>query len=367
MLIIGETMKKTAIFITIIFILLGNLYTFANTNSKIPIKGLSGYYIVQLENTDSLDNMIVIDEDGNQVTARAYKYISPEVGMGNTIEVMSKYSDYKDVSNTDYEYDFRGLINTDFKEIIPCKYYTLTVHNINDFIFISVPVQGGSIFYNLDGKEISEEDIYNYADLNDIDSDKWAEYIIKRAILYDMIPSDLQREYKKDISRSEFCSLAVKPYTQYIEQLKNNSGDDYADEFKFVLPVLLPNDNPFDDCSSDDVVLAYKLGIVKGMGERKFLPDSPITRQEAAVIMVNLKNCLEKIYQFKLIKKTDLFDDEKYFAPWAKDSIYTICGVKEPSNNKSHIMNGTGNNIFSPLSNITREQAIAIVYRFIYE
>ena len=45
---------------------------------------------------------------------------------------------------------------------------------------------------------------------------------------------------------------------------------------------------PFTDIDDDYVTAAYTIGIVSGVGNDMFNPDSAITRQEAAVMLNNL-------------------------------------------------------------------------------
>jgi hypothetical protein len=107
----------------------------------------------------------------------------------------------------------------------------------------------------------------------------------------------------------------------------------------------------FTDTDKEYINNAYELGIVSGVGNNKFAPDNSITRQEAAVMLNNLA----ELVNITDINNSEKFIDEKYFANWAKDSIYSI-------SNKG-IMLGTEENKFSPWMNYTREQAIATMLR----
>ncbi|GEM_PF-1926311 len=168
----------------------------------------------------------------------------------------------------------------------------------------------------------------------------WAKESIENAISAGIIPDTLQSDYTNNITRQEFCRLAVQTYmtkTGYALQ----SG----------------LQTPFTDVDDDYVTTAYMLNIVSGVGDNKFNPDSNITRQEAAVMLNNLAG-VSGIDNSKV--KTEKFVDESYFADWAEDAIYKVSAIE---NGGTAIMTGTGNGKFSPWMNYTREQAAATMYR----
>ncbi len=175
------------------------------------------------------------------------------------------------------------------------------------------------------------------------DCSPWAKESIDKAISEGIVPETLQSDYTSNITRKEFCRLAVQTYikkTGYTTQ-------EYLQ-------------TPFTDIDDDYVTTAYMLEIVSGKGNEKFDPDSAITRQEAAVMLNNLAE-VSGVDNNKT--NTEKFVDEDHFASWAKDAIYKISAVK---NGGTAVMSGTGSGKFSPWMNYTREQAIATMYR-LYE
>ena len=146
--------------------------------------------------------------------------------------------------------------------------------------------------------------------------------------------------FNRNITREEFCTIVVKLY----ERLSGKKTVSY--------------DNPFTDVVSDDVVKAFRLGIVKGTSATTFSPDNKITRQE---ICVMIARCLEaSVSGIKINSNSNLsFDDNNQIASWAKESMGYCYSVG--------IMNGVGNNRIAPLSNTTREQAIALIERTFQE
>ena len=95
---------------------------------------------------------------------------------------------------------------------------------------------------------------------------------------------------------------------------------------------------------------ANEKGIIKGTGEGDFEGDRNITRQEIATIL----NRYEKAMNLNLSKKDAVdFSDNDKIADWAKED------VKEA--HEKGIFNGKDNNMFDPLSNITRAEVAQVV------
>ena len=95
---------------------------------------------------------------------------------------------------------------------------------------------------------------------------------------------------------------------------------------------------------------ANEKGIIKGTGEGDFEGDRNITRQEIATIL----NRYEKAMNLNLSKKDAVdFSDNDKIADWAK------ADVKEA--HEKGIFNGKDNNMFDPISNITRAEVAQVV------
>ena len=119
-------------------------------------------------------------------------------------------------------------------------------------------------------------------------------------------------------------------------------------------------ENHFTDVSEDDwyykaVAWAYDKGAVSGMGEGKFAPNAPITRQQLCVMINALAS---KHYGKTMINAARLFDDDVMIASWAKDSVYSC--------RTAGIVSGMTGNVFSPLSDVTRAQA-AVMFSALYD
>jgi len=112
----------------------------------------------------------------------------------------------------------------------------------------------------------------------------------------------------------------------------------------------------FIDTDNPDIIAANLLGILNGRGNGIFDPNSGITRQEAAVMLANAA----KVMGIKA-GTAPTFKDMDKAASWAQDAIKTVTAIKASTGN--NVMNGTGNDQFSPLATYTREQSILTVYR----
>ena len=168
----------------------------------------------------------------------------------------------------------------------------------------------------------------------------WAKTEITQAFNDGLTYDGVMSNFGRNITREEFCTIVVKMY----EKISGKKA--------------VSSDNPFTDVVSDDVVKAFRLGIVKGTSATTFSPDNKITRQE---ICVMITRCLQaSVSGINTSSANDLaFADKSQIASWAKESM-GFC-------NSVGIMNGVGNNKISPLANTTREQAIALIERTFQE
>lgn len=194
---------------------------------------------------------------------------------------------------------------------------------------------------------------YGNADLpvdpNDIPS-SWAQEQVDDAILADLIPRDLQRAYRSNITREEFCRLMVI----LVERKTGMTASAYAQSRGKSIT------DPFNDTDSADILAAYALGIVKGDSDTTFNPEGSITRQEAAVMLARTAGVLGIASG-----EGQSFDDAANIASWAKEGVGIVSGLTDPVTG-SAVMGGTGNGCFSPLDPYTREQAYLTVLRLFH-
>ncbi|GKX28607.1 hypothetical protein SH1V18_10870 [Vallitalea longa] len=199
----------------------------------------------------------------------------------------------------------------------------------------------------------------------------WAKDIIKESIEEGLVPEHLQNNYQDDITREEFTELMV---TAIIAKV-NKYNDDYMSEFarkpwKFqVLTVdnyfdYVTTDVKFDDTDNKYVKMANTLGIIQGVGNNNFAPDDLITREQAACMFFNYAQT--EVSPDTIAAEENLSDIETC-SDWAKLGVELAyhCnlfnGTKEPIKDNWGFVVTQGK--FSPLDNITREQAIAVTKR----
>lgn len=235
-----------------------------------------------------------------------------------------------------------GCISKDGKIIIEPIYDSLSYSGNNIFSGVK---DNKSITINLNEDKNSDS-----SSIIDKSYDKWAEDSILKAIDNNIVPFMLQNNYKNAITRKEFCQIAVQLYMS----MTNKNLDDIIKEKNIVL-----NNNIFSDTNDKNILIAYHLKIVNGVGNNKFLPDSKITRQEAAVMLNNLYTQLNLNYKIIEIEK---YQDDNYIAQWAKESVYKMSGLKN-ENTKIAVFNGVGNNKFLPLGTYTKQESIATIIR----
>ncbi len=172
--------------------------------------------------------------------------------------------------------------------------------------------------------------------------DDWAQDAMKAAYDAGLVPVALQRtDLRQDITRAEFSAVAVSLY----EALTGTA-----------VPVFT-GASPFADTNDDAVLKAYQLGAVSGMGNRSFLPEETLTREQAAAI-------LGRVYErYKTGKITggatfnptaaEGFEDRYRIAEWAKGYVGLFV--------ENGVISGVGNNRFAPKQAISRQAALKIV------
>jgi len=173
----------------------------------------------------------------------------------------------------------------------------------------------------------------------DLDSaSEWAKEDLAAALAKGFVPSDLLSDYRDVITRAEFCRMAVK----WVEYATGKSIDAVLSE-----KGLSRNPNAFTDTSDPDILAAFALGITSGMGNNTFSPDGQFNREQAAGMIMNTCRAIG----------ADVSDlPPSGFADIETASVWTIDGINFVRANG--IMQGTGDDKFSPKNPYTREQSI---------
>ena len=178
----------------------------------------------------------------------------------------------------------------------------------------------------------------------------WAKNEVSGAILNNIVPGDLCLNYKKYISRADFCKLTQ----QFLETVSGMSISEILKKSGKNVDMSY-----FADTRNEYVHNICALGIVSGRESRIFDPFSPISRQEAAVILTRTASVLgvKEIYDMPRA-----FSDYDSIASWAKQSVDFVSATTDPTSGKA-VMGGMTEYEFCPDETFTRQQAYISMYR----
>ena len=173
----------------------------------------------------------------------------------------------------------------------------------------------------------------------------WASADISAAVSAGIVPDALQNGYQKNITRKEFCQIIDAMLRQ---ELSDYSGALYATGISYDAARAA-----LTDTWDGAVINCYRFGIVDGVGNNKFSPNNSLTREQAAKILMGAATTIGLSGSASAVS----WADAPQISSWAVEGINYVVGAG--------IMNGTGENRFSPKGMFTREQAIVTVYRMI--
>ena len=160
----------------------------------------------------------------------------------------------------------------------------------------------------------------------------WAADQVEQAIAAGLVPAALQGKYTQTATRAEFCALATALY-------------------ETVTGAPITQRTTFSDTSDENVEKMAALGVVNGVGNGKFNPTGPLTREQAATMLSRLAEVLGH----PLASGTASFGDSAAIASWAAAAVGQV--------QAAGIMEGTGGGNFTPQGSYTREQSILTILR----
>lgn len=166
----------------------------------------------------------------------------------------------------------------------------------------------------------------------------WAREGITSAIGKGFVPADIQNNYTSVITRQEFCRMAVK----WLEYSLGKNIDAILSE-----KGLTRDPKAFTDTSDPDILAAFALGITSGTGNNQFAPNGQFNREQAATMIRN--TCKAAGMDVSNVASAG-FADIGTASTWAVDGVNFV--------RNAAIMQGTGNNNYSPKATYTREQSI---------
>ncbi|NLV22373.1 MAG: S-layer homology domain-containing protein [Syntrophomonadaceae bacterium] len=168
----------------------------------------------------------------------------------------------------------------------------------------------------------------------------WARDGLDKAIGYGFITDRIKDNMSGPITREEFAEVAVKLYELY-----TGKQAEAADP------------STFTDTNNREILKAYQLGIVAGIGNNQFAPQVLINREQMAAMLYRSVGAIKPDADMS-IAGAPTFADEKDI------ESYFINNVKFMA--KNGFINGVGNNKFAPKATSTREQAVLVAVR-VYE
>ena len=170
-------------------------------------------------------------------------------------------------------------------------------------------------------------------------------------------------DFRKPISRLEFAEMVYEAmgymagYTDYYTALQeaNANGENFFDTHGYTMPKIYPpaGELCFSDTDSIPVSALNRAGILLGKSESHFAPEDILTRQEAATVLSRIS----AYFSLQSFPMETAFTDAGQISPWAREGAEIACGMG--------LMLGMADGSFSPQTQLTREQAVAVLIRLI--
>jgi hypothetical protein len=173
---------------------------------------------------------------------------------------------------------------------------------------------------------------------------EWAKEGIQEASQKNLLPVHLQSHYQNDITRKDFVSLIV-----HLIKAKTGKDLDTLIREKGLNPV-----QAFRDTDDKDILNITTCKIINGVDQDKFDPNGLITREQAAVILMNTAKFLG-INGNAQGNADREFEDMLGISSLAIDAV-EYCMIHG-------IMGGTGEHVFSPKSHFSIEMSVLTVLR----
>lgn len=178
----------------------------------------------------------------------------------------------------------------------------------------------------------------------------WAFSEYSDAMALGLVPQSLTDLYRQPISRLEFCRLAM----QTLRTATGLDNEPLVERYSLPGPPVT-----FTDCTDPDVLAAAAIGAVRGMGDGTFRPGNPITRQDAAVLLLQSAGALGLTFE---PAEGLLYSDWGRVAAYAQPAVAWASRIRDGVS-ANPVMAGIGGGLFDPLGYYTREQAVLTLLR----
>ena len=176
----------------------------------------------------------------------------------------------------------------------------------------------------------------------DADLSDWAKAEVEAASAAGLVTDHTASGFKEDITRFQFSELIVN----LAEKVTG----------KEIAPAAA---DTFTDCNETAVLKAYAAGIVNGVGDNRFAPDTTTNREQIATMIARAIAYIEKETGKSFTPAAasiEKFSDKGEVSAWAAEGVGLLAA--------NGIMNGTSDTTCSPMNPCTVEQSILLVYRF---
>ncbi len=188
---------------------------------------------------------------------------------------------------------------------------------------------------------VPEVDIDATKIFTDVKAGSWYEKYVAYAVAHGIF---------EGTSKTTFSPTMNLTRAQFVRILANLEGIDVDDN----------TTTSFTDVKSGQwytgaVKWAADNKIVSGIGDNKFAPNDNITREQMCVMLVNYYEVFKKEKLEETSSKI-LFKDDNNIATWAKTEVYKC--------QQANLVNGTGDNNFSPKAFATRAEGATIFTSF---
>ncbi len=122
---------------------------------------------------------------------------------------------------------------------------------------------------------------------------------------------------------------------------------------------IVPVANPFTDTENVDVVKAYTIGVITGMTETTFEPETVTNREQIAVMLYRAALYIAQNGGATILTvqgdDISMYDDSDDVSDWAEEAIAAL--------NANGIMQGTSTSNLTPKGATTVEQSILLIFR----
>lgn len=174
---------------------------------------------------------------------------------------------------------------------------------------------------------------------------EWAQSDVNLALNDNLLDTAmLGNDYTRNISRLQFCSVAVK----LAEELTGKS-------------ITPANANTFTDTSNAYALKAYAAGITSGVTATMFDPNGTLTRQQMATFLYRALRYVENNSDYSYTDYTSKlasYTDSPAVQGWATEAMAFM--------NALDLVKGTSDTTLNPNGLCTIEQAVAVAERSVY-